>query len=243
MKAIKKLTVILTAAILMALPAGNVFAAETVQYLDDSTASDYVGITIDGNYSDWDDKPHSKIQYGWDTSNNYHSGALYRDADYVYLHVRMSPTSYTKFNGSDYHFIVDGQDIAVAVVTPEGESIHAGNTNLIVRNQNGYTLIPQSSGVLTTTSGEPDEWEIKIPLSFFSSSPETIRSIEFYTSNLGPQHLIATGTSTAPYALAGLGFAAAAGGILTTGKFRQKKFLRGKKKQGKQLALTVNERT
>lgn len=166
---------------------------------------DYVSIDIDGNYDDWSDKPHSRIQYEWDTGNKYHKGALFRDKEYVYLHIKMSENSYIKFNGYNYRFRVDAEDKYVAVVTPNEEQISEGNNRVIVRSQNGYTLINGAEGVVTRPEGESDEWEVKIPLDFFSSDPETIKQISFYCSNLGPQELVATGTPTLPFVVAGTG--------------------------------------
>ena len=42
--------------------------SQTVLFAEDDQ-SDYVGISIDGSYDDWNDKPHTKIQYPWDDAN------------------------------------------------------------------------------------------------------------------------------------------------------------------------------
>ena len=177
-----------------------------------AAGDNYVGISIDGTYDDWNDKPHSKIHYAWDADNYFHLGALFRDENYVYLHVKMSDRSYTTFNGYNYCFTVDGIQTFVAVVPPEGEDYNAdGDTPLVVRAQNGYTLINDAAGVLTRHPGKSDEWEIRIPLSFFTPDPDSVSTITFYCSNLGPQSLIATGTPTMPFVLAGAGLVIAAG--------------------------------
>lgn len=195
-----------------------VYAAstESVVYLTQNSSPDYVGITIDGNYDDWADKPHTQIQYPWDTGNNYHLGALFRDADNVYLHIKMSPNSYTQFNGYNYKFTVDGKADYVLAVPPDGASIKTGNNPLVIRRQNGYQIIDGASGFVTRTAGQPDEWEIGIPLSFFDKNHhDQIKTISFYCSNIGPQELIATGTPTLPFVIAGAGliFATAGYGI------------------------------
>jgi uncharacterized protein (TIGR04145 family) len=181
-----------------------------VVYAASSSSSDYVGITIDGNYSDWSDKPSTAIYY---SAGMVHHGSLFRDANYVYLHILMSANGYSSFNGSNYCFSVDGKDTYVAVLPSNGQNIIYGNTPLEVRLQNGYTLVNNAAGVLTHKIGLPDEWEIKIPLSLFSSNPGNISTISFTCSNLGSQALIATGTSTLPFVIACVGMVFAAAGI------------------------------
>jgi len=180
-------------------------SGDGVVYEADGTASDYVGITIDGSYDDWADKPHSKISQGWGQENKYHLAALFRDEDYVYLHISIYPDDFAQFNGNDYLFTVDGVENYVLAVPPDGTSITDGNTPLVIRNQNGYGIITGAAGVVTRSSSYPDEWELKIPLSFFSTSPQTIKSISFYCSNLGKQTLVAVGTPTLPFVVAGSG--------------------------------------
>ena len=193
-----------------------VYAASTenVAALAETSNSDYVGITIDGNYDDWADKPHTQIQYPWDTGNNYHLGALFRDAEYVYLHVKMSPTGYTQFNGYNYCFTTDGKVDYVLAVPPDGTSISEGINPLVIRRQNGYQVINGASGFVTRKAGQPDEWELAIPLSFFDKNHyDQIRTITFYCSNIGPQELIATGTPTLPFVIAGAGLVFATAGF------------------------------
>ena len=136
----------------------------------------------------------------------------------------MSDRSYTTFNGYNYCFTVDGIQTFVAVVPPEGEDYNAdGDTPLVVRAQNGYTLINDAAGVLTRHPGKSDEWEIRIPLSFFTPDPDSVSTITFYCSNLGPQSLIATGTPTMPFVLAGAGLVIAAGGYAAYRRKNKKK--------------------
>lgn len=176
-----------------------------VHYLAEG-GSDYMGINIDGNYTDWVDKPMTKVQYEWDTGNNYHLGSLFRDENYLYFYFQMSDRSYTGFNGYNSAFIVDGVEHKIELIV-EGNRI-------TVRNQNGWTLVENASGYITQQSGVGDRVEVKIPLIRFSSNPENIRTIEFHNSNLGPQHIIATGTDTGAILIASTGFVFAAGTLL-----------------------------
>ena len=201
--------------------------ADEVYYLGGGPSTDYMPITIDGNYDDWNGKPFSKIQYPWDNGNRFHMGCLFRDDTYVYLAVIMSDLSYTQFNGYNYRFTVDGIESYVVVVTPDGSNVGNGNTDVIVRNQNGYGIIPNAMGMVTREANKGDKWELKIPLSFFSSNPDTIREIKFHSSNLGPQELIATGTDTAPYVIVGIGLAMASFGFVASKKHKKRKLFTG----------------
>lgn len=175
------------------------------------SATDYVGITIDGNYDDWEDKPHTQIQ--WGPGDDYHLGALFRDADYVYLHIRMSPSGHSQFNGKGFQFTVDSKSEFVSAVVTSGWIVD-GNNVLEIRRQNGYKLITGANGFVTRLADEPDEWELRIPLSNFSAHPENIRTITFSCLNLGPQVITATGTPTWPYLVAGTCVAIAFAGYM-----------------------------
>lgn len=216
----KNLFAMLTACVAILGYSITAYASENdaITDVEDTASGDYVGISIDGSYDDWEDKPHSKIQYPWDSGNNFHTASLFRDEDYIYLHVRMSPYSYTQFNGYNYCFTVDGEETYVAVVPPEGKSIGEGENEVVVRAQNGYTLINDAGGVVSRHSGQSDEWELRIPLTFFTDNPDLAKEITFHCSNLGPQEIIATATPTLAIAVAGTGLIIAASSLYFTNK-------------------------
>ena len=219
MKLKMKVTAICSIIAITALSAISVSAqTDNVISLSPDTSTDYVGINIDGNYEDWSDKPQYPIHYSWDSGNSYHTGSLFRDENYVYLTVAMSPFSYTRFNGYNYRFTIDGAPTYVVAVPPNGQRLGYGYNDLVIRAQNGYKLISGADGVMTREQNSSDKWELKIPLSFFSNQPETIKTISFYCSNLGPQELIATGTPTLPYLIAFIALAFASVGYYTSRK-------------------------
>ncbi len=184
-----------------------VFAAEgdDVIILSDAQATDYVGITIDGYFSDWSDKPMSPIYYD---SGTVHTGSLYRDESYVYLYIRMSDIGYTQFNGYGYKFTVDGKLYTFAV-TPVSGSIGNGNTTMQVIRENGWQPVAGANGIVNRAAGQGDRMEMRIPLNYFFRQPETLVTITFQSDNLGPQVLTATGTPTLPFIIAGSGLVAA----------------------------------
>lgn len=180
-------------------------------------------IKIDGYYDDWTDKPYTEIRWDWDKVHLAHRASLFRDDKNVYLYIKMSPDNYTKYNGYNYNFYIDGNTsspISFAAVYDGGntDSLGPGNYKLTVRSQNGY--YPVGEGYLTRQSNESDAAELVIPLSAFGNNvnPDTVKTIQFYTPNLGPQYVTCTGTSTAPYITIGLGCLLAVGGYLNLHK-------------------------
>jgi uncharacterized protein (TIGR04145 family) len=204
---------ILVTLLLVSVP---VFAAEgdDVIVLSDAEATDYVGITIDGYFSDWSDKPMSPIYYDPGTT---HTGSLYRDENYVYLYIKMSYPNYAQFNGYGYKFTVDG-NLRTFDVIPVSGSIGEGNTAMQVIRVNGYQPVPGANGIVNRTTGEGDRMEMRIPLTYFPKQPDMIKTITFQSDNLGPQVLTATGTPTLPFIIAGSGVV-----VASLGYFFQKR--------------------
>lgn len=208
---------ILTIIVLLSVP---VFAAEgdDVIVLSDAQATDYVGITIDGYFSDWSDKPMSSIYYDPGTS---HTGSLYRDESYVYLYIKMSYPNYPEFNGYSYEFTVDGKLYTFDVIPVSGE-IGNGNTTMKIMRINGYQQVSGANGVVNRTAGQGDRMELRIPLTYFFRKPETLVTITFQCDNLGPQVLTATGTPTLPFIIAGSGVVVASLGYFFLKRKRAK---------------------
>lgn len=209
-----------------------VYAApgDGVIFLADAEAASYVAIIIDGVYEDWwVDKPHTDFFYGDRTETNYHLGALFRGTDrgidYVYLHIKTSIDA-PDFIGGGYLFTVDSEEYEVYAVLGENGEIKVGNTDLVIRSQSDNTTIAGADGFVTHHVKKlnlPDEWELKIPLSYFSSTPENIRTIEFSCVNLGPQVLTSTGTPTWPFVVAGSGLIIAFAGYRQLSKRKRSK--------------------
>lgn len=209
----KRANILISAIVLMTLlfSSFSVFAAEgdDVIYIDDIKTTDYVGISIDGYFTDWADKPHSPIYYDISTS---HSGSLFRDEDYVYLHIQMNYPNYTQFNGYGYRFVEDGHATTFNVLPASGGSIGNGFTDMIIVRQNGNKTITGASGMVYRTSGQGDQMELRIPLTFFDPHPDRIVTLTVNNQNLGPQVLTATGTPTLPFIIAGSGLVVASFG-------------------------------
>lgn len=225
-----KLIGCLFAASVMFITSVPVYAApgDGVIYLADATAASPV-ITIDGSYTDWEDMPLTKIFGGPEPGTHFYQGALFRGVDngvdYVYLHI-IASQDVPGFWGFGYHFTVDdlnnNNGSYVDAVLPAGETMEVGINAIKIRRQNGNRLIDDANGIVTRLTGQPDEWELRIPLSAFSSQVDRIRTITFGCLILGPQVLTSTGTPTWPYLVAGTGVAIAFAGYMLSKRKRAK---------------------
>lgn len=221
MKIKAKLIIAVCIVITMLVSSFPVLAAEGegVIFINAAAASSTVGITIDGSFTDWEDKATLPSPIYYDTTVK-RGGILYRDDDYVYLYIQMASKGNERFNGYNYIFNVDGKPYHFVVVSASG-SIGEGNTAMIVIREEGYKTVDGASGVVhrssnnyfpTTDYPVGDQMELRIPLTYFYRQPEMLVAIEFNSNNLGPQKLTATGTPTLPFVLAGTGLLVASFG-------------------------------
>lgn len=149
-------------------------------------------ISIDGDFSDWSDKPYS-WEYGYENSNDVWNGwfyvngkaeqcekgtynnnvrhkiGLYCDGENVYVYVQLATAYGSGFDGIDYEFTVDGQKAAFQLFTSGADMSTPGVYNVDVKNRNGsagYTLADGAdSKLLVHENGKNNELEVKIPLS------------------------------------------------------------------------------
>ena len=149
-------------------------------------------ISIDGDFSDWSDKPYS-WEYGYDNSNEVWNGwfyvdgkaeqcdkgtfnnnvrhkiGLYCDGENVYVYVQLATAYQSGFDGIDYEFTIDGQKAAFQLFTNGAVNNGPGVYDVDVRNRNGsegYTLAEGAvSKLLVHDNGKNNELEVKIPLS------------------------------------------------------------------------------
>lgn len=198
-------------------------------------------INIDGSFHDWDGLPYS-YEYNWDNPYIYpnhwnpvtqknetltitdengkpynttirHKMALYRDNDNVYLHIIIADNYNSGFNGNNYIFYCDGQQVQFQVCLPSGKAVSknsfgAGIYTLQVRHEDtalsSHEALNSKAILKRNANGLNDELEMKIPLSeFHRQNPNidasNIRMLEFFTPNLMYRHIICAGTDTAPY--------------------------------------------
>ncbi len=237
------------------------FAATTNNGIPANSGSSV--IQIDGSFDDWADIPYS-YEYNWDnpyilynqwnpvTQKNEtvtitdengkpynttirHKMSLYRDDQYVYLHIIMATNWYNSLNGYDYQFWCDGQMAAFQVELPGGGTITNGSFGVGIHpvevrhraSSISYSVAQGSQAVLKRNAGGiNDELELKIPFSEFQRQnhnidPGNIRVLEFFTPNLMYRRIACAGTDTAPYIGVAVGAAIAVAGYLIYRKKRK----------------------
>ena len=149
-------------------------------------------ISIDGDFSDWSDKPFS-WEYSYDNSNEVWNGwfyvngkaeqcekgtfnnevrhkiGLYCDGENVYVYVQLAAAYQSGFDGIDYEFTIDGQKAAFQLFANGANTNVPGVYDVDVKNRNGsegYTLADGTvSKLLVHENGKNNELEVKIPLS------------------------------------------------------------------------------
>ncbi len=216
MKIISKIAAILMLTVLVS-SGNNAYADSLSQKVNSvgntsSKSQDYVGITIDGYFDDWEDKPHTNIYY---TKGMEHSGSLFRDEENVYMHIKMSDWGFTHFDNYTYIFTADKVKKQIMITAKNYHLNHNGKTELDIYSTSGeYKKIDGATGYVYRKQGHPDEWEVKIPLKYFSSKPETISSVSFHSPNLGKQTVESVNSPTLPFVIAGSGLAIASLGFV-----------------------------
>lgn len=149
-------------------------------------------IVIDGDFSDWADKPYS-WEYGYDNSgevwgdgfyvdgekvvcekgtfNNKvrHKISLFCDGENVYVYVQFAKTHSKAFSGMDFMFFVDGKQAAYQLFPVGIENIYGvpeeGIYDVDVKDRNTYQLADGASAkFLVHENGLNNELEVKIPL-------------------------------------------------------------------------------
>jgi uncharacterized protein (TIGR04145 family) len=152
--------------------------------------------------------------------------SLYRDNENVYLHIIIADSYDYGFNGNNYIFFCDGQQVQFQVCLPGGktitkDSVGVGIHKLQIRHENSGSSSSEASNskaiLKRNANGLNDEMELQIPLKEFHKQnhnidASNIRMLEFFTPNLMYRHIICAGTDTAPYvgiagcmAIAGVG--------------------------------------
>lgn len=149
----RKLTKWFIAGVLCILMGTNVFAA------------DY---EIDGDFSDWD-----KIQ-AVDTSGNsifFSKIATAVDDENLYIYaVEKSTNSWENYFSYANPILVDENGNEFPLVITEKTRIYGNTAGLVIRRQNGWSILQGAEGV--RTKNKTYEWEIKIPLKEFGSIRE-----------------------------------------------------------------------
>ncbi|MFC6170252.1 Firmicu-CTERM sorting domain-containing protein [Loigolactobacillus jiayinensis] len=216
----------------------------TSQANNNNTSGD-LGITINGNFSDWADKTKSAMTESGD-SDNVKQVALLADDNNVYFYVSMEPKlqgGYTNFQPSGYVLNVGGKEYSITLNGGQTVNLATGAHQAVKVN-----IYSGANGVDNNTSGQADVMkhqitqaeyvngvkkdvtsdaymvECSIPLSALKGiSNTTDQTITLANPNLYTGTVETTGGSTGPVVLAGTGFAIALLSVVKlSGKKRKK---------------------
>ena len=165
-------------------------------------------ISIDGNFSDWNNKPYS-YEYNWNNPyyvENFwdqqigqnitkywydendrpynlqirHKMQLYTDGVYVYLHIIIANNYTAQWNGFDYNFYVDGERASYQLQFPS-YNMTTGCNRMEVRhrdNSMSYQVTNADAVLYVPNNYQNIELEMKIPLS----------SMEYQNPNIDIEH-------------------------------------------------------
>lgn len=190
--------------------------------------ADQSGIEIDGDFSDWADKPYS-WEYGYDNSSEVWGGwfyvdgkaeqceqgtfnnivrnkiSLYCDSENVYVYVQLAKAYKAGFSGEDFEFTIDGQMAAFQLMAQEVDNKTPGIYTVYVKDRNSYALADGAvAKILVHEGGVNNEMEVKIPLTALQShnpniNIDNIGTIQFKASHLMYRPITASGADTMPF--------------------------------------------
>lgn len=183
-------------------------------------------IVIDGDMSDWQDKPKTVIT-PYDSIYNNHEVSLLSDDNNIYFYVQMA-----KAGGNNTmitsEYILDIGDIEFAILMPDinnpysglpitndtlkiGESMPVGVAAQLRRGSSSsissqYTVLSDSNvkAYITRTPNNDsfvDEMEVQIPFNILGIEDSTSQTISLSNPNLGTQNATTSGGSTGPIVL------------------------------------------
>lgn len=215
--------------------------------------SDEADIVIDGDFSDWADKPYS-WEFGYDNSNEVWNGwfyvdgkleqcekgtfnnnvrhkiSLYCDGENVYVYVQLAKAYKAGFSGEDYEFTIDGQMAAFQLFTQNVDMTNPGVYTVDVKDRHTYALADGASAkILVHEGGIYNELELMIPLTAMEThNPaidiENIGTIQFRASHLMYRPVTTSGADTMPFVWAALALL-----LIPTSAFVIKKYAEKKK--------------
>lgn len=213
-----------------------------------SSATGNLGITINGDFSDWYDKTKSAMKENGDNDNIKYVSLLTDDKN-VYFYVEMKPQlsgGYTELQPSGYKLTVGGvvydidfnnnksvslskgqiKELSVGIYNEKTGSYTVLNNQVAVK----YQKITQEMGDSSSVDGWGAVLECEIPFSALTSSSNTAgQVITLANRNLWEGQVTASGGSTRPFILALISFLVAVGALWMIFKKQQTRSDQGSK--------------
>lgn len=151
------------------------------------------GITIDGYYDDWEDKPMSMLTWNNNNGTAHHDVSLLKDDDYIYIYVKMHPNYNSPMPIDFINLLINNKECQMVV-----RYANAQNTidwgHQVDLSKNGtftglhpFTSYPDNSlgdAAITVSKGNPnDRMEIRINI----KDLEKVMNLSEGTINNGSQ--------------------------------------------------------
>lgn len=158
-----------------------------------------VGITLDGYYDDWSDKPGVQLKYDWYNPGQVHTVKWHTDDKYLYLNIKMGTVGGQQLNYYIIYFQVNNgpqKQLQFAPDSPNNGRISVFDVN------GGYTKVSDDGYVTRGSNSDgktSDQGEFKIPLTVFEKSSNQMMDLKLQFPNLGKQTLEFQVGSTHPY--------------------------------------------
>lgn len=172
-------------------------------------------ISIDGNCSDWDDKPASWM-YNWAKPGPYsekthHKISLCCDGENVFLYIKFAEDFGERFNGYNYMFYIDGEPVQFVVTDVSGTAA-PGTYRATVRHGDGSVSWSVAEGaeacLKVNNGGINNELELKIPFKTMeiqnaNIQPHEVSDVKYSSGNItGSVKVSCEGASTGPVGFA-----------------------------------------
>lgn len=200
--------------------------------------NDASGITIDGHFDDWKDKPITNIKSGNDDYNIKHESLL-ADKNNIYFFVDMSPEhgyGYATLQPWGYELTVGDKKYSIHLTgNPYGLDVNKPRKlglNIYEHDEIGKVNKDSTKAEVYANripinvdkgvgQGYTEKFEFKLPLSELGITGTTSQDITMTNRNLGDQTLHVTGGSTGPVVLAVSGFAIALFAVIKMPKLNE----------------------
>lgn len=197
------------------------------------------GITIDGNYDDWDGYPMQVMTWKGTNANCNSYGQIAIDGDTLYVRIHLSDLYTGTMPFSDWHLKINGQDVRFQIHygdeqidwnrnNPSGEGqfndLHVYFRDYPIFNPDSVCILNVYDGEhKNTTPGDDMEFSVNIReiAEELGIDPDEIGTITISNLNIGPEGITIAGTSTGP--IIGICVCLASVGIGTVVYRRKKK--------------------
>lgn len=184
------------------------------------------GITIDGNFDDWKDKPKVDFKNPWD-NDPVKEASLLTDGNYIYYYVTMSKSGMANYpmQINDYQLFVEGRQHTMYIKNADNLPKNANRKVILQDTTRGDYNMMHSPAIVHTYAKNGNLYasmECRISFTDLHEKPANSHDIQMKTPLLGNKIVTAVGASTSPILLASVGFGIALLSVIVIPKLRKK---------------------